>query len=114
MSKCKKCGTTLSEEDECFLGYCEKCYNQVYDGDKEYNTSNTSYEYDNRNINSVARIIKILAIISAVISIIGGIFFFGDSEPGMGIVCLIGGIISSIFVYSLGEIIQLLEDIKNK
>lgn len=60
--------------------------------------------------NSVANIIKALAILEVIIAIVVGLITIEE----FGILVIIGSIISAIFIYALGEIIQLLEDIKNK
>lgn len=68
----------------------------------------------NKIENTVAVIIKGLAMFEAIAVIIVGIFLVMDSIIGIAIAIVIGGIISAVFIYALGEIIQLLEDIKNK
>lgn len=60
--------------------------------------------------NSVANIIKALAILEVIIAIVVGLITIAE----FGIFVIVGSIISAIFIYALGEIIQLLEDIKNK
>lgn len=60
--------------------------------------------------NSVATVIQGLAILQGFIAVISGIIYIET----IGFFIIIGGIISAIFIYALGEIVQLLEDIKNK
>lgn len=60
--------------------------------------------------NSVANIIKALAIVEVIIAIVVGLITIEE----FGIFVIVGSIISAVFIYALGEIIQLLEDIKNK
>lgn len=60
--------------------------------------------------NSVANIIKGLAILEVIIAIVVGFITIEE----FGIFVIVGSIISAIFIYAIGEIIQLLEDIKNK
>lgn len=60
--------------------------------------------------NNVANIIKALAIVEVIIAIVVGLITIEE----FGIFVIVGSIISAIFIYALGEIIQLLEDIKNK
>ena len=58
---------------------------------------------------------KALAIVEVVIGVIFGIYAIDGLNMDEGaIVIIIASIISAIFTYALGEIIQLLEDIKNK
>lgn len=104
---CKKCGKKLSPEDECFLGYCENCYSE------EYGNENSNNEESNSSTNMIAKIIKTIAIIEIICVVITGLVLFGESII-IGISIILGGIVSGIFVFALGEIIQLLEDIKNK
>lgn len=70
----------------------------------------TSFDYTK---NRVAKLIKVISIISLIIGVIIGITQL-DTYSILGITYIVISIISSIFVYGLGEIIQLLEDIKNK
>ena len=77
-------------------------------------------EYDessdiNARTNKVATLIKIIAIIGAVIGIILGCNQFDSYRTEeLGWLYIIGSVAFAVFVYGLGEIIQLLEDIKNK
>lgn len=74
-----------------------------------YSRENSSDYIKNR----VAKLIKVISIISLIIGVIIGITQL-DTYSILGITYIVISIISSIFVYGLGEIIQLLEDIKNK
>ena len=65
------------------------------------------------NINNVARIIKTLGILVFIGGLIIG-FRFIDKVDELFVVFIVVGVVSSIFIYSLGEIIQLLQDIKDK
>lgn len=65
--------------------------------------------------NKVATIIKALSIVVGVIGVIFGIYAINGLNMDEGaLIIIIASIISAIFTYALGEIIQLLEDIKNK
>lgn len=56
-----------------------------------------------------------MSIISAIVGICIGIGQFDSYRTEeLGWTYIIGSIILAVFVYALGEIIQLLEDIKNK
>lgn len=61
--------------------------------------------------NTIASILKIIGIIIAIIGIICGIIIISDEEIFTGVVLIIASILSAIFAYGFGEIIQLLEDI---
>jgi hypothetical protein len=68
-------------------------------------------------INKVAQTIKIIAIVIGVLGFAIGLFTIlndGGEISTVSISFIIIGIVSAIFIYALGEIIQLLEDIKNK
>ena len=116
--QCKECCRDISEDEyKQFKGYCKKCYAErrnierqkaSYNGDSN---SNDIYEYAPKN--TIAKIIKIISIISAIAGIIIGLVTIGELEV-MSVAIIIVSIISAVFVYALGEIIQLLEDIKNK
>lgn len=74
---------------------------------------NSNLKEENKKTNTVAQIIKALAIIQIVIGIMAVLFFYQFIEEWW-IFIIIAILISAVFVYSLGEIIQLLQDIKNK
>ena len=93
-TKCRKCGKEVTiKEASKHNGLCEECYD-----------SNDDSYYP---INKYAVIIKFLAISGGIIgSLIG---FCNENYILLGI-----SVISAIFISALGEIVQLLEDIKNK
>lgn len=75
----------------------------------------------NNNSNIIARIIKIIAIVCASLNIIFGMYLIivasntsSDELLLFSVVSIIVGVISAVFIYGLGEIIQLLQDIKDK
>ena len=100
IEKCSKCNKEVNgEELQEYGGYCKECY----------------FEKNNNDIgksekNSVAIIIKNIAIINAIISILVGLLVMKDMEV-MCIIVIIAGIIGSIFIYAIGEIIDLLHKI---
>ncbi|MBO5349044.1 MAG: hypothetical protein J6A89_04420 [Clostridia bacterium] len=63
-------------------------------------------------INTVAYIVKKIAIIIGIVGVFFAIVVINNQTYSIPV--LIASITSAIFVYALGEIIQLLEDIKNK
>lgn len=118
--QCKECCRDISEEEyNTHNGYCKSCYadrKSIESSKRNFNNDTDrqiEYESDNTKINTVAKIIKIIAILEGIVSIILGFMFMEDLELYSLIIILVGGI-SAIFVYAIGEIIQLLEDIKNK
>ncbi len=114
--KCKECCKDIAKEEyNSHKGYCKSCYEDRYNienNKKQFNQSITNYE-EEKTTNAVAKIIKILAILNAIASIILGLVNIENFEI-YAILFIVVGIISSLFFYSLGEIIQLLQDIKNK
>lgn len=65
--------------------------------------------------NAVAKIIKILAIVVGVVGVLFGIISIDALNSGeMAVFIILLSVISAVFIYALGEIIQLLQDIKNK
>ena len=80
---------------------------------------NRKYKNNNGNVssrtNKVATIIKALSIVAGVIGVVFGLYAIDGLNMDEGaVIIIIASIISAIFTYALGEIIQLLEDIKNK
>lgn len=118
--RCKECCRNITEEAyKAYGGYCKSCYveKEKYKYLKEqFNREQNSGEQNSSEEkgNKVATTVKLLSIINAIIGICIGINQINDYETGLGWTYIIGSIILAVFVYALGEIIQLLEDIKNK
>lgn len=117
--QCKECCKDISEQEyNSHKGYCKSCYKDRYNienNKKYYNqnvTNSINYEEESTT-NTVAKIIKIIAILEVISGIILGLIFIEDLEI-MVIVVIVASLISGVFIYAIGEIIQLLEDIKNK
>ena len=122
VKQCKECCKDIPEEEyNSHKGYCKSCYNDRYNIEKakrQFNKTddnNTNYnEEDEKSTNNiVAKVIKIIAILNAIAGIILGLVGIEDFEV-YAVVFIVAIIISSSFIYAIGEIIQLLEDIKNK
>lgn len=117
--QCKECCRDISEEEyNSYKGYCKSCYkdrHNIENNKKQYNQNvNNSINYEEESTtNIVAKIIKIIAILEAIAGILLGLVFIEDLEI-MVIVVIVASLISGVFIYAIGEIIQLLEDIKNK
>lgn len=116
--QCRECCRDITEEQyQNYNGYCKNCYK-----DKE-NIENRRYDYNNttekkqtyaeEETNGIAHAIKIIAVLSAIAGVILGIISFEELE-GMAVAIIVGSIISAIFICGFAEIIQLLQDIKNK
>lgn len=64
--------------------------------------------------NTVAKIIKILAIVQGIIGIILGFYSIDNFNfDEWGFIIVIASVISAVFIYATGEIIQKLENIDN-
>lgn len=102
MLRCEKCDREISAlENKLYSGYCEDCYDDICN--------------INEN-NGIASMLKNISIIIAVICIISFIAKMVNDEIEIiaGIVLIIATVVGALFGYGFGEIIQLLEDIKNK
>lgn len=122
--KCKECCKDISAYDyRKNAGYCKKCYSKNINEDYTYNADKkeeTHYKYNNeynnisktRNINTIAKFIKVLAIIEGIIGFIVGLI--SENSLMIGLLYISISVISAMFIYGFGEMIQLLEDIKNK
>ncbi len=77
-------------------------------------TNNNYKKNNNSNAknNTVAMLIKVLAVIFTIIFSMYGFYLIDKVDYAILIIIL--SIVSGIFTYALGEIIQLLQDIKNK
>ena len=111
--ECKECCREISEEDsKKYKGYCKSCYRE------KYNSNNDDIKDTNPLVDKLNIIVKLLHIIGYILFIIIGIILFINEEFLYGFIIIIGGIIltllSTIFLEVSAEIIQLLEDIKNK
>lgn len=120
VKECKECCRHISEEEyKKYKGYCKNCYEEkqnIERSKREYNNEDDAFEekyYDN-NKNTVATIIKGIAIISAIAGFIVGLVSIDELNSGiMAVVIIVASIISAVFVYALGEIIQKLQNIEN-
>ncbi len=111
-SQCKECCRNITEEEyKKYNGLCKKCYDLNQEDNSE---ENTSENYSNRKYNKTAILIKSIAIIGLIIGLCIGFSRIEEYKEELGAIYIITSIISGIFIYALGEIIQLLEDIKNK
>lgn len=115
--QCRECCRDITEEEyKKYDGYCKNCYinRESIEEEREIYNDSTEEEtvYDD-GINKIAKTIKIIAITLAVLSIIASLIL----REKLGIILLIASIIvsiiSSIFIYALGEIIQKLQNIED-
>lgn len=104
---CKNCGTKLYRN-----GIDENAKKQIKNDDEymNYKISNSYYT----NENKIALAIKVIAIISAVLGILASLLLLTLDDNGIIVMIgIVATIISSVFIYALGEIIQKLENIDN-
>lgn len=119
---CEKC----YEENEATRTNCKNCGAKLYNNDNEKHTntqkkitSSNDKDYQEKpkyictKTNAVAQIIKVIAIIEVIVVVIVGLVSMEYLET-MSVVIIVAGVISAVFIYALGEIIQLLQDIKDK
>ena len=107
--ECKECCREItSQEAKDHDGYCKKCYSL-----KEKNYED---EDENENVEVENKIANVIHIIGTLLVFIGPItgFIYTSENTWLGIVIIISSIVTSIFIAGFAEIIQLLEDIKNK
>lgn len=115
---CENCGRPLDRGD---IKYCKLCVeDKDYYKNKEEIARNKEY-YSNNTSNSTATAVKIigwLEIIGGVILgiILGNVFEnrYGDFNFGACVGAIAGSIITGVFILGFAEIIQLLQDIKDK
>lgn len=106
---CKECCKEISlEEAKQYKGFCKNCY-----GERE-NKSNEEEEEDIIT-NKIASSIKTIGFILLLVGIFAGLGIGASQESLLnGFLIIVGTIVTTIFIFGFGEIIQLLEDIKNK
>lgn len=104
---CSKCNKKIpTNEYVSNGGLCKECM-------KEKEDYNFSYSIDYKAKSKIAKFIKIIAVLEIIVGFLSGLIFI--ENLGGVIACIIIGtcVISGIFIYALGEIIQLLQDIAN-
>lgn len=114
--QCKECCRDITEEEyKMYKGYCKNCYGErknIARGKEIYN--NEESESEDNGKNTVASIIKGIAVIFAIAGVIVGLVSIDSLNSGvMAVVIIIASIISSVFIYALGEIIQKLQNIED-
>lgn len=100
--QCKKCGKECMES-ELTNGFCEDCI-------KKYGQNSQEIKHKE---NHIANLIRIFVIVIIILGCILGIIELVVNIL-TGIIVFIATFISALLFSSIAEIIQLLEDIKNK
>lgn len=102
--ECKRC-RKICIESELKEGFCLECY-ETFKG----NISVLKIKD-----NSVAKFFKIISIVIIILGVLLGIIAFATNFGiFIALTCAFSLIIFSVFLIAIAEIIQLLEDIKNK
>ena len=111
------------EENEITRRNCKNCGAKLYrnniniknvqeNDDNENENSITDNYYHNEN--KIALTIKVIAIISLILGILASLSLLTLNYSGIIVIIgIIASIISSVFIYALGEIIQKLQNIEN-
>lgn len=64
--------------------------------------------------NTVAKIVKIIAILEGIVGVISGFYSIDNLNfDEWGFAIIIVSVVSAVFIYAIGEIIQKLENIDN-
>ncbi len=71
------------------------------------------YEKSKKDENNVASFMKFFSIIFVIVGVFASLVLFNMDVEELYVLPVVVSIISSIFIYALGEIIQLLQDIAN-
>lgn len=113
------------EENEKTRTTCKKCGVKLYRQEELKNESIREERTENEDIrdkmmehftntNKVALTIKVIAIVGVVLGIIYGCTLFDSAyTEDLGVIYIVVSIISAVFVYALGEIIQKLQNIED-
>lgn len=116
------------EENEKTRTTCKKCGVKLYNNNAEKQVtiekkeikqdSNSKEEYVEESYftgkNIVALVIKVIAIVGATVGFIYGCTLFDSAyTEELGIIYIVVSIISAVFIYALGEIIQKLQNIED-
>lgn len=100
--QCKKCGKECMES-ELTNGYCSDCI-------KKYGINSQEIHHKENHIASVIKAFVIVIIVLGCIFGVVGLVI----NIAIGIVIFVATLISALLFSAIAEIIQLLEDIKNK
>ena len=113
---CSKCGKNISANELINNGgFCSNCMKNrerelsalgILDKREKHSKETNEKE------NHVASIIKIIAILIALLGTLVSFAYISDLE-GLTFVYIIASVISAIFVYAIGEGLQLLQEIVN-
>lgn len=104
ISICNNCKKDLKTGDS-INGLCENC-------SQEKNKVNNNKNIKETNENTVALILKFIAVLTAIIGFLYGASL--DNNEEIGAIFIIVSFISAVFIYGFAEIIQKLENIENK
>lgn len=115
---CSKCGNKIRFDEYSHNGLCEICYKgsdqtQIEDTPVEEEEIINDIQENTVITNSTAQIIRVIGFIQIIAGIIA-VFALGENQFYVGIAIFISAFVTGILEIGFGEVIQLLEDIKNK
>lgn len=130
MVKCPKCGKQI-EDDVEFCYHCGADFGEeeITEEVREKFTTNVSNDknavlsddyvenggnYVDDGSSTVGKMIKVLAIIVLVLSVIGSFVIMGQLGAPIGIASLIISVLTSLLAYGIGEIVCVLREINAK
>lgn len=124
---CSKCNSdSIDKKAKEFLqenkNVCNNCKKDLKTGEsinglfencsQEENTGNNNRNIKETTENTVALILKFIAVLTAIIGFLYGASL--DNNKEIGVIFIIVSFISAVFIYGFAEIIQKLENIENK
>ena len=114
MENCPKCNEKLNI-DEKSAGRCFSCGTTFSSTLPKDDKNSAPYIFAETTDNTVAKIIKVLGIVIIILGTIGNVVMNHDHFSlsaflGVELLCIVSG----MFFVGLAEIIELLEEIKNK
>lgn len=110
MEKCPNCKAPLNIDEKA----SGKCFSCGASFETELTTQLNDQHYIAASHNSIAKVLKVCGIIIFILGTIGSIYYISTSSILMFIVLEASTIVSGLLFLGFSEIIQLLEDIKNK
>ena len=130
MIKCPQCGMPV-EDDVDFCYHCGeilketpeessedtntdmKNENEISDSvDKEHRSDEENHMDDSSS--TVGGLIKVLAIIVLILSVIGSFVLMDSMGVAIGVISLIISVLTSLLAYGIGEIVCILKEINSK
>ena len=114
--QCQKCLKDIPKaEYNKYNGYCRECYIKKYKLDNDINEEDYSNDYSNSNecniSNKLASRVRIIVRIVAIICFFIGLGFCLNKEFEVGIIIIIGAIVTDMIYSMFCEALDLLQEI---